>query len=207
MISATMNNSSVIQNYSDISAANISANSTTKNGNWSFGPSLTLLTILVGAFFNISLLIIFCQRATMRTAFGMYLINLIIANTMMACLWEPITLIQLYYSSWTFGYGACVFRQFLAWIIEAAINWSHFLIAINRFWAVVFPVSYRHHHKVKLATGTCLVTWLVIIVSIVPTIVVTRTKKCHRNVHCDARFKAVFQLLRSNGHSIRCEAL
>ncbi|GAU99931.1 hypothetical protein RvY_10864 [Ramazzottius varieornatus] len=152
--------------------ANLTYNRTTAEhaGSWTLGPSLTLFTILAGTLFNISLLTLFAKRPTLRTPFGVYLMNLIIANTAMACLWEPITLIQFYYSSWTMGYGACVFRQFLAWIIEAAVNWSHFLIAVNRFWAVIFPVSYHHRHHTKFAFATCISAWLAINITIVPTI-------------------------------------
>ena len=140
--------------------------------NWTSTASFTIFIILTGSLANIGLLLIFYKRASMRTPFGVYLINLTVANLAISCLWEPFVLIQQLHSSWTLGYGLCLFRQYIAWTPNGANNWSHFLIALNRFWAVVFPVSYRHQHKIKLAIGTCLSTWLIINICTVPTVVV-----------------------------------
>ena len=154
------------------STGNATSAVSTAQSNWTSTSSLTLFVIITGSLTNISLLFIFYKRTSMRTPFGMYLINLISANIIIAVMWEPLLLAQQLYPSWTLGYSACLFRQYLAWTINAVVNWSHFLIALNRFRAVVFPVSYRHHHEIKLAIGTCLLTWFIINICTVPTVIV-----------------------------------
>ena len=164
------------ENFASSTFSNITMNGTeriinTAQSNWTSTSSFLLFIIVSGSLSNIGLLYIFCTRPSMRTAFGAYLINLTIANLLTTGLRHSIVLEQQLHPP-LLNLGFCLLRGYQSWLLNAAVNWSHFLIALNRFWAVVFPVSYRHHHNIRLAMVTCLVTWLAIIIAIVPTVTV-----------------------------------
>ncbi|GAU91399.1 hypothetical protein RvY_03657-1 [Ramazzottius varieornatus] len=140
-------------------------------GFWTFSPSFTVFTVVAGTLANFAVLRLFLKRPTLRTPLGMYLINLLIVNIVMSCVLEPLNVVHHYFSAWTLGYHACVLRQYLGWTILDAIIFSHFLIAVNRLWAVVFPISYRMQYTVKVAIAICATSWMVINVCFIPTVI------------------------------------
>ena len=140
------------------------------DGQWNFASSFTLFTIIAGTTANLFVLWLFYLRPLLRTLFSLYLINLLTANFIMSSVLQPMNLFSQYYSSWKFGYQGCVFRHYVGWTISDVIIVSHFLIAINRLWAVTFPVSYRNNHNKKTSIKVCISAWTIINISIIPTI-------------------------------------
>ena len=57
-------------------------------------------------------------------------------------------------------------------IIGACICNCHMLIAINRMWAVSFPISYRSMHSTRTAVALCIVVWLYVHVGVGPPVII-----------------------------------
>ncbi|XP_055354841.1 uncharacterized protein LOC129600375 [Paramacrobiotus metropolitanus] len=60
------------------------------------------------------------------------------------------------YGFWWMGFQACSLYIYTDYVMVGVSMHSHVLITINRIWALVFPVSYKHHHNFKTAWLVCL---------------------------------------------------
>ena len=105
-----------------------------------------LLIILIRTIFTIGLLVVFIKRRTLRNSFGVYLMNLLVAETLLLSVHSPINLVASYTGNWVFGYGLCWYLNYVGYTYQTLIIFAHFLIALNRVWAVTFPFFYRTHH-------------------------------------------------------------
>jgi hypothetical protein len=67
---------------------------------------------------------------------------------------------NLYSFNWFMGESACTLYLYACNVLQGVILNAHQLIAINRIWAVVHPISYRSHHSVRTATILCVSMWV-----------------------------------------------
>jgi 7 transmembrane receptor (rhodopsin family) len=144
------------ENYTFLNVSNITIGNVTLTATWSVMSAFSLLICICGAIGNGTLLFLFVKDHTLRTPFNIYLINLLIAN--MSCIviqYQIDIIINLYSFTWFMGESACTLYLYACTILEGIIPNAHQLIAINRIWAVVHPISYRSHHSVRTATILC----------------------------------------------------
>ncbi|GAU97201.1 hypothetical protein RvY_08541 [Ramazzottius varieornatus] len=127
-----------------------------------------MFTITTAFCFNITLLVLFYKDKTLRSAFSIYLMNLLFGNALTSAIFGPLNVLRQYYGSWIVGWRLCALRQYISGAF-AAIIISHCLIALNRFWAVTFPTHYRSHHNKKLAIIICLTVWVLLNACFIPT--------------------------------------
>jgi hypothetical protein len=135
---------------------------------WTIAPIFSLITLVLGFFGNGSLLIAFAKDPSLRTPFSIYLINLLIANLICIILEYPLDIVANLYSGWFLGEKACTAYLYGSFVIQAAVFNAHQLIALNRMWAAVHPISYRTRHSVRTAVLLCLVMWVYVHLAIVP---------------------------------------
>ncbi|GAV01889.1 hypothetical protein RvY_12528 [Ramazzottius varieornatus] len=161
------------KNVSISSLTTSSSSKDTSATTWSTSACVTVFAIITGGLFNLSVLAIFTSRPTLRFSFGIYLINLLIIDCIIALVYAPFNLLEQLASQWLLGHNACVLRWYLAWVFEGNIILGHFLIAVNRVWAVVFPFSYRIHHSTKVAILLCVSVWILLNILYIPTVIAT----------------------------------
>lgn len=143
------------------------------SGSWTLFPIVSLFSLVIGATLNLAVLSAFARYSSLRNSFGVYLINILVIDLTIAVIYSPLTLLEQYFPTWTFGYPACVFRWYLAWVFENIIIIAHLLIVLNRVWAVTFPFSYRTRHNTKLALLLCASSWAILNILYIPTAIAT----------------------------------
>jgi hypothetical protein len=139
--------------------------------NWSVAPLFLLIISVLGFFGNGSLLIAFAKDPSLRTPFSIYLINLLVANLICIILEYPLDIVANLYSGWFLGEKACTAYLYGSFVIQAAVFNAHQLIALNRMWAAVHPISYRTRHSVRTAVLLCLGMWVYVHLAIVPELI------------------------------------
>ena len=141
----------------DINIYSTNTTNTTQNSpqpvGWTSLNLFGLLVNIIGAILNFSLLVVFIKHRSLRTSFGVYLINLLLFEAVLIWVHSPIHLISNYIGDWPFDYNLCWFVNFVG--DESLIIFAHFLITLNRVWAVTFPFSYRTRHTTKFAIILC----------------------------------------------------
>ena len=140
---------------------------------WTTQTIFSILTLITGLTGNTLLLTIFAKTPDLRTAFNIYVINLLLAN--LSCLLVQYPLIvasSLYNGTQFMSRRLCSLYLYSTYVLGAAVFNAHQLIAWNRVWAMVHPVSYRRlHASPRLATRFCVAMWAVVHVIVVPAIV------------------------------------
>lgn len=138
------------------SAGIISSNSTATESPaaliayWNLAPIVDLLTFVFGTLTNGLLLLQFLKDANLHTAFNVYLINLLVANLACLLIQYPLQMLSDLYRGWYLTDAACSAYSYGNFVLQAAIKNAHGLIALNRIWAVLHPISYRYtNHKIK----------------------------------------------------------
>ncbi|GAV06057.1 hypothetical protein RvY_16096 [Ramazzottius varieornatus] len=147
-------------------------NSTSLDGpNWTFTPCSTLFIQISAILGSGSIPYLFVRDRTLLTPFTIYVANLFVANLGNAFLFYSIEMINDVYSVWWMGHAACTYHNYTSWIFGGAMYNSHALIALNRLWAVTFPVSYRRYHRKRFALGVCAATWIYLHAGFLPGII------------------------------------
>ncbi|GAV01193.1 RvY_11941-1 [Ramazzottius varieornatus] len=146
---------------------------TAPDAGWNPLNTFGLFGVVAGIICNVSVLAIFLSRRSLRNSFGVYVVNLLINETILALVYSPLTMPDAYYHVWVLGYEVCIFVNFVGYTYETLIIWAHFLIAVNRIWALSFPFSYRTDHSTKVAVLLCGSVWLAMNVVYIPVTLLT----------------------------------
>ena len=180
------------------------SNSTMSDGpNWSWTPCSTLFFQISAFCTNGSLLYLFVRVPSLLTPFTIYIVNLLCANFLTTILFYTMELINELYSTWWMGYAMCTFYQYISWIFTDAMCNAHVLIALNRLWAVTFPLSYRRHHKKRFAVIVCVVMWIYLHICLLPGIIMDamfyrlpmETNGCNLNTDAMKGWSRTMQIL------------
>ncbi|XP_055347764.1 melatonin receptor type 1B-like [Paramacrobiotus metropolitanus] len=138
---------------------------------WTFVPIFATTILIAVLLTNTPVLIQLLLRPHLRTAFNIYLVNLLIANLLLVVFQNPLDILEALYSGWWMGWKVCNLYIYANYVLGGVIMLTHVLIAVNRIWAVTFPVHYRHKHTKCVALGICLVSWMWIHLLILPGII------------------------------------
>ncbi|GAV04714.1 hypothetical protein RvY_14949 [Ramazzottius varieornatus] len=150
--------------------ASLSA-STIKGPNWTFTPSFTLFVQLSAFINNGVMLFLFAGNAALITPFTVYILNLFASNFIVSLFFYSVELINELYSAWWLGYTMCTMYQYTSWVLTGSMCIAHGTIALNRLWAVTFPVSYRRHHKKRFALAVIATLWISLHIIVIPGLV------------------------------------
>ncbi|OWA51164.1 hypothetical protein BV898_15658 [Hypsibius exemplaris] len=128
---------------------------------WSFTPTFLLVFCILGSITNFNALLLFFKN--FRAPFDIYVINLLGTNLTCVLLQYPFAIkSSLFNSRWTMGNQACSFYLYCQCVIDAGIINSHAVIAVNRAWAIIRPMSFRAAHTKRFTLTVCLIMWLYI---------------------------------------------
>lgn len=150
-----------------------SASSDEKNSAavWSFLPIFIVTVFILVCLLNGWELLLFTRNARLRTGFNVYLINLLAANVLTALILYPADTAYQLYSKWYMGDEVCTFYLYGNAVIMGGSLLSHALIAINRIWAMTFPISYKVHHTKSVAVMICVGMWAYVHLLALPTVI------------------------------------
>ncbi|GAV08658.1 hypothetical protein RvY_18320 [Ramazzottius varieornatus] len=145
--------------------------STIEGPNWTFTPSFTLFIQLSAFVNNGAMVVVFARNAALITPFTVYLFNLFASNFIVSIFFYSIELINELYSAWWLGYAMCTMFQYTSWVLTGSMCIAHGTIALNRLWAVSFPVSYRRYHKKRFAVAVIATLWISLHIIVIPGLV------------------------------------
>jgi 7 transmembrane receptor (rhodopsin family) len=135
---------------------------------WHFITIYNLTVAILSFMANGTVMMTFLLKSSLRKPFNVYLINLVTANFLFACMASPVSLLNNLFSGWWLSQTYCSVGLYSQRILEAAVRMSHALITINRIWAIFWPFSYRVNHSGKTACLVCLAGLSYILVNLLP---------------------------------------
>ncbi|GAV07005.1 hypothetical protein RvY_16905 [Ramazzottius varieornatus] len=118
---------------------------------WNFANIFQLGGKLFALIFN-GLLLLFCKCRTVRNPFNLYVLNLTLANLSSIVVMYPYQVFDQLNRTYFSSVFRCFFYRYLTYTIPGWIHNAHRLIALNRLWALVFPISYRNYGQAHFAT-------------------------------------------------------
>ena len=118
--------------------------------------SISLATIAVlGALLNGTALIVFLRERALQTSFTLHVMHLLLLNVLCClCQYSLAAVVNLNASSgrhWYLGGWLCDFYLLAQCMLNAGISNIHGLMAVNRAWAIIHPLSYRERNSKRLA--------------------------------------------------------
>ncbi|XP_055356349.1 alpha-2Db adrenergic receptor-like [Paramacrobiotus metropolitanus] len=120
-------------------------------------PVLIMMALIAGISFSLNSVMLLLQflPQTRITSFTVYLIAICIGNLGYLGIVRPIGIMTSATGVFPGGYALCMFYMYVQFIICQVPVLVHALISINRFWAIRYPVSYRHRHHKKMSILLC----------------------------------------------------
>ena len=163
------------------------------NSSWTFRSYFNLVTKVLAMITNSTLVYLFIRYRSVRTPFNVYAVSLCLANLAYLLLFYPTSM----YNEWRSSSSRpsqflCVFHRFTVHGFSPVIAHSHFLIAVNRLWAVVAPISYRNYHRpdsILRPSLICLFIWVYVELFVLPTVIIDAQTPAYSSekVHCTAK--------------------
>ncbi|OQV17230.1 hypothetical protein BV898_08628 [Hypsibius exemplaris] len=105
------------------------------------------------------------SAAELCSPFSYYIINIFLADLMLA-VFESLMVVEKYYGHWILGRTTCTTALFLFLCGEGVVGNIHFLVSLNRTWAMFFPLHFRRNNTKRTAAGLCAQVWLGTVVAI-----------------------------------------
>ncbi|OWA53949.1 hypothetical protein BV898_18373 [Hypsibius exemplaris] len=159
MPEALVNNTFFICNLTLENATFLNVTSPSVNFHWSPMAVFNTSNLCIGLLGNSLLLILLVTDNRLRTPFNLYVIGLACAN-LLSLTYIPFTILSnLTGEVWIAGEAACSYFLYLNWVECSTIYYHHLLVAVNRVWAIIHPVSYRTRHTKRLAQCLIVVVW------------------------------------------------
>ncbi|XP_055341172.1 proteinase-activated receptor 3-like [Paramacrobiotus metropolitanus] len=122
--------------------------------NVSFDAGATSTGILAVAFNGLALLVTL-NKASLWTPFNLYIVAIMCSNVAFGCLDRVLDIVAHAYGSVWLGPSLCTLRLYSLYVISPLIYNFHWLITLNRAWALFVPISYRARHNRKTAVLLC----------------------------------------------------
>ena len=108
-------------------------------------PVAFTIIAIVGIFGNALVIIVVSTNTQMRSTTNLLILNLAVADLLFVCFCVPFTATDYVLSDWPFGHVWCQTVQYLIYYTSYVSIYTIFLMSIDRFMAVVFPVMYKIH--------------------------------------------------------------
>ena len=145
----------------------------------------TVFTILATLFTNGLIVVVYCMHNQLRTPFNVYIVNIALTENLLALTAMPGTFILSWYDYWPFSSILCTLFIYCKQILGVSVRYGHVLVALNRLWAVTFPVHYRMYQSTRFAVGAVVATWVYVHALNLPLICLTLLdKKAYQDNGC-----------------------
>ncbi|XP_055336690.1 5-hydroxytryptamine receptor-like [Paramacrobiotus metropolitanus] len=132
---------------------------------------------------NVLLIFVYARSSQLYTAFNIYLLCLSIADLLKVTLGSPLSIIVgIAGGIWPFSLNLCYLFLYTNWTFSALVSANYMILAMNRFWALMFPTHFKAHHTHAVAVGFCILTVLAAHGVAIPALVqAVSEKQCYAN--------------------------
>lgn len=135
-------------------------------------PVVTICFSLIGITGLIGNTLVICvaQNAQMRSTTNLLIINLAIADLLFTIFCVPFTAIDYVTNQWPLGIVWCKIVQYLIIVTALASIYTLVLMSLDRFLAVVYPISSRSLRNERNTLKAITILWLIILSITTPVI-------------------------------------
>ncbi|XP_055330392.1 type-1 angiotensin II receptor-like [Paramacrobiotus metropolitanus] len=130
------------------------------NTRWNFVAGFKTFTGTTTLLMNTAVFLTLLTNRKLRTAFNIYLMNLLLSNIVYLVCSEYYDIIIWMKRKWWPGNVLCEMHLYALSSPSTCMTWAQVLISCNRIWAITFPAHYHHHHTQVVAIVQCVVMWL-----------------------------------------------
>ncbi|OQV23625.1 hypothetical protein BV898_02368 [Hypsibius exemplaris] len=129
---------------------------------WTSTAVFYLVVLILGLLGNgPTLLVLLTDQRLRTTPFNLYVANLLSANLFDLLTQYVMSVIaERQPGHWYMGNAACTLYQYCQGLISGVQLQTHAVIALNRAWAILYPVSYRSWHTTRFACLACAGIWI-----------------------------------------------
>lgn len=137
---------------------------------------------ITGFLGNTLVIFVVLLNPQMRSTTNMLIINLAIADLLFVIFCVPFTAMDYLTDEWPIGNAWCKIVQYLIIVTALASIYTLVLMSLDRFLAVVYPISSRSLRNERNALKAITILWLLILSTSIPVIfshgvVVSKTEK------------------------------
>ncbi|OQV19966.1 hypothetical protein BV898_05971 [Hypsibius exemplaris] len=127
------------------------------------------------------------SRAELRTGFNLYIANIALTDVCVGLTNMPGTFLSQYRNH---GYllnpvSCTVLVCYGAYTLGGVNRWAHVLVAVNRLWALTFPLCYRQRHTRRVALLLVMAIWVLIHALSLPVVIRGRMKPAEQSCRLD----------------------
>jgi allatostatin receptor len=131
-------------------------------------PLLFGIIVVLGLFGNALVVIVVAANQQMRSTTNLLIINLAVADLLFIVFCVPFTATDYILPFWPFGDVWCKMVQYLIFVTAYASVYTLVLMSLDRFLAVVHPITSMSVRTERNAITAILITWVVILLTSVP---------------------------------------
>ncbi|OQV15282.1 hypothetical protein BV898_10514 [Hypsibius exemplaris] len=136
-------------------------NSTVEPVTWTFLPIFSLTVSVAGFLLNTTVMVVFIRDRSLHGAFTVNIFHLLGLNITATLVQYPLAaLATLYRGHWHFDVRLCDLYLLSLCMLSAATLNTHGLIAVNRAWAIISPVSFRVGQSRLRSLAICFGLWV-----------------------------------------------
>ena len=133
--------------------------------------SLLALLLLLSFMVNLSLLLVFARKESLRTTSNTLIINLLLVNVTSLLLLLPLVALD----SLPMGMASfqCELSQAVSQVVAALSLLSTLLVAYDQYLAVLRPLRYHHHMTRAISSALISSVWTISLLSCLPSLFLT----------------------------------
>lgn len=126
-----------------------------------------ILTVLYGVIFlvsiagNVLVIAVYLSQKALRNVTCVFIISLAASDLLMTLVCVPINMGMLWTQGWVFGDFACKTVPYIQNFSVTCSSLTLSIIAVDRFYATVYPLRRRHIHTVERALKLMSTVWFV----------------------------------------------
>lgn len=125
---------------------------------------------ITGFLGNTLVILVVLLNPQMRSTTNMLIINLAVADLLFVVTCVPFTAIDYVSNEWPLGNAWCKIVQYLIIVTALASIYTLVLMSLDRFLAVVYPISSRSLRNEQNALKAITILWLLILIVSIPVI-------------------------------------
>uniref|UniRef100_A0A915KRQ6 G-protein coupled receptors family 1 profile domain-containing protein n=1 Tax=Romanomermis culicivorax TaxID=13658 RepID=A0A915KRQ6_ROMCU len=128
-------------------------------------PAVFAVVIFVGVLGNLSVIAVFSTKRRLHTSTNTLIINLALADLLFLIFCVPFTAADYALPIWVFSPNWCACLFYFQSVTAYASVWTLVLMALDRFFAVVYPIQSITLRNVRNTMAATVTLWLIILLS------------------------------------------
>ena len=171
---------SMCPSFSNGTNVNVSANSSSQEWWTQMVPGawwVVLVLILLCVFTVVSnflIILAFISAPRLRHPFNYFLLNMAVSDVLVGAIGISLSIVYEYFKYWPLNGAVCSFYIFFDYTASNVSVWTLVIVAIDRLWAVQWPIAYRRYNKTPKALIGISLSWIIVNATILPGFIYTR---------------------------------